>query len=535
MQDNYNVGIYARLSRDDERQGESVSIENQKELLTRYVREQGWNLYSYYLDDGVSGTTFDRPGFNRLVQDATDGKINLVLCKDLSRLGRDYIEAGRYTDFVFPSLGCRFIALNDGVDTIHKNNEMTVILKNVMNDLYARDTSNKIKAVKQSTFKSGKYVGCYAPLGYKKSPEDKHKLIIDPVTAPIVRRIFDMRAQGDSFRKIARTFNDEGVPAPRTFYYMAEGRENLRGETPYWNDVTVKTILRNEVYIGHMVQNKTGTVSYKNHKQISKPRDQWIKVENTHEPLITYDDFMAVKTMLGRDMRSTSDSTEDNIFSGFVFCGDCGQPMTRKVVPSHGKKYYYYVCSTNKRKEGCSQHSISMKEVDTAVFNAIHEHVSHVLDIDDAMAFIERLPSADRTVFNYEAQITRIEEEIEKYKKLKLRLYEDLSDGVITKKEYMEFRNQYTDLIDDREAVLERVRRESQSAQVNGKAERAWAAMFREYENLQELNRRVLMALVDKILIFENHVIEVVFKYGDEIRSAFNYVKKYEDILPKAV
>ena len=148
MQENYIVGIYARLSRDDERAGESVSIENQKEMLSRYVREQGWTLYDYYCDDGVSGTTFDRPGLNRLVQDATDHKINLVLCKDLSRLGRDYIEAGKYTDFVFPSLGCRFIALNDGVDTLRKNNEMLVILKNVMNDLYARDTSSKIKAVK---------------------------------------------------------------------------------------------------------------------------------------------------------------------------------------------------------------------------------------------------------------------------------------------------------------------------------------------------------------------------------------------------
>ena len=196
MQENYIVGIYARLSRDDERAGESVSIENQKEMLSRYVREQGWTLYDYYCDDGVSGTTFDRPGLNRLVQDATDHKINLVLCKDLSRLGRDYIEAGKYTDFVFPSLGCRFIALNDGVDTLRKNNEMLVILKNVMNDLYARDTSSKIKAVKLSTFKSGKYVGCYASLGYRKSEADKHVLEIDPVTAPVVRHIFGSALAG---------------------------------------------------------------------------------------------------------------------------------------------------------------------------------------------------------------------------------------------------------------------------------------------------------------------------------------------------
>ena len=227
MQEKYNVGIYCRLSRDDERTGESVSIENQKIMLSRYVQEQGWNLYAAYCDDGVSGTTFDRPMFNQMIADAKAGKINLILCKDLSRLGRDYIEAGRFTDIVFPSMGCRFIALNDGVDTIHKNNEMLVILKNVMNDLYARDTSSKIRAVKQSTFRTGKYVGCYAPIGYRKSSADKHILEIDPVTAPVVLRIFDMRLQGDSFRKIARTLNEEGVPSPRGFYYMAEGRPNL--------------------------------------------------------------------------------------------------------------------------------------------------------------------------------------------------------------------------------------------------------------------------------------------------------------------
>ena len=223
MQEQYSVGIYARLSRDDERAGESVSIENQKEMLARYVREQGWTLYDYYCDDGVSGTTFDRPGFNRLVQDATDHKINLVLTKDLSRLGRDYIEAGKYTDFIFPSLGCRFIALNDGVDTIRKNNEMLVILKNVMNDLYARDTSNKIKAVKLSTFKVGKYVGCYAPLGYRKSAADKHILEIDPVTAPVVRHIFDLRLQDNGFRKIALILNAEKVPAPQNLLLHGGG------------------------------------------------------------------------------------------------------------------------------------------------------------------------------------------------------------------------------------------------------------------------------------------------------------------------
>ena len=322
---------------------------------------------------------FDRPGFNRLVQDATDRKINLVLTKDLSRLGRDYIEAGKYTDFIFPSLGCRFIALNDGVDTIRKNNEMLVILKNVMNDLYARDTSNKIKAVKLSTFKAGKYVGCYAPLGYRKSAADKHILEIDPVTAPVVRHIFDLRLQGNGFRKIALILNAEKVPAPRTFYYMAEGRENHRGETPFWNDVTVKTILRNEVYLGHMVQNKTGTVSYKNHKQVSKPESEWIRVENTHEPLISQEVWDAVQRMDNHPARGRSGKSGTvSLFGGLLRCMDCGSSMRymrdyRKKVSDKEPEYKAYVCNryASGGKNACSSHYINQKVLTQIVLTDI--------------------------------------------------------------------------------------------------------------------------------------------------------------------
>lgn len=200
---NYNAGIYTRLSRDDERMGESVSIENQKEMLNRYVREQGWSLVSTYVDDGVSGTTFDRPGLNEMISDARKGKINLVVVKDLGRFGRDYIETGRYIDVIFPSLGCRFIVLNDGVDTIHKDNEMIMIFKNVMNDFYARDTSSKIKSVRQSTCKTGKYIGCYAPCDYLKDPQDTYRFIINEPAAAVVRKIFLLRCKGLGFRKIA--------------------------------------------------------------------------------------------------------------------------------------------------------------------------------------------------------------------------------------------------------------------------------------------------------------------------------------------
>lgn len=519
MQENYMVGIYARLSRDDERDGESVSIENQKEMLCRHVREQGWTLYDYYCDDGVSGTTFDRPGLNRLVQDATDRKINLVLCKDLSRLGRDYIEVGKYTDFVFPSLGCRFIALNDGVDTIRKNNEMLVILKNVMNDLYARDTSNKIKAVKQSTFKSGKYVGCYAPLGYRKSAEDKHILEIDPVTAPVVRHIFDLRLQGNGFRKIALQLNAEKIPAPRGFYYMAEGRENMRGETPFWNDVTVKTILRNEVYLGHMVQNKTGTVSYKNHKQVSKPKSEWIKVESTHEPLISQETWDAVQRMDNHPSRGRSGkSGVVALFGGLLRCMDCGASMRymrdyRKKTSGKEPEYKAYVCNRYAAggKNACLSHYINQKVLIQIVLADIRckalwaqndrENLREQLLAREQTANMERT----RTL---QAELNAIGKRMPELDKLIQAAYEDKVMGRIPESVCIQLLHKYED---ERRTKQERSRELTGQLAVSRENEQSvdsWLDMMQDYAQLEELDRPTLVRLIQKIEIGERYTVD---------------------------
>ena len=486
MQEQYSVGIYARLSRDDERAGESVSIENQKEMLSRYVREQGWTLYDYYCDDGVSGTTFDRPGFNRLVQDATDHKINLVLTKDLSRLGRDYIEAGKYTDFIFPSLGCRFIALNDGVDTIRKNNEMLVILKNVMNDLYARDTSYKIKAVKLSTFKAGKYVGCYAPLGYRKSAADKHILEIDPVTAPVVRRIFDLRLQGYGFRKIALQLNAEKVPSPRTFYYMAEGRENRRGETECWNDVTVKTILRNEVYLGHMVQNKTGTVSYKNHKQVSKPESEWIRVENTHEPLISQDVWDAVQRMDSHPSRGRSGKEPE---------------------------YKAYVCNryASGGKDACSSHYINQKALAHVVLLDIRSKSMWAqfgrAEIREKLLAQKESAGREKTK-TLQAELSAIDRRLPELDRLVQSAYEDKVLGKIPENLCVQLLNGYEA---ERKAKQERRRELTEqlaASRENEQSVDAWLDMVQDYYNLEELDRPTLVRLIQKIEVGEKRMVD---------------------------
>ena len=536
MQESYNVGIYCRLSRDDERAGESVSIENQKIMLGRYVQEQGWNLVSVRCDDGVSGTTFDRPGFNELLNDVSTGRVNLVLCKDLSRLGRDYIETGRYVDIVFPSMGCRFIALNDGVDTLHKNNEMIAILKNVMNDLYARDTSNKIKAVKQSTFKSGKYVGCYAPIGYRKSPEDKHVLEIDPVTAPIVRKIFDMRLRGDTFRKIARTLNEEGVPSPRGFYYMAEGRPNLRGETPYWNDVTVKTILRNEVYLGHMVQNKTGTVSYKVHKQISKPKEDWIRVENTHEPLISQETWKAVQRLDNHPSKGRScKNGEISLFAGVLYCADCGSTMRylkdyrskKRHADGHFGEYKAYMCNRygTSGKVGCTMHYINHKALVQLLLLDIRYKAALAQNTPDALRarILEQKNAASmEQMKTLKATLSGLDKRLAELEKLVVATYEDKVKGAMPESVCIQLMNRYE--AERRDKMEQRMQLMAQLEEMRAdvQAVDGWIGLIRDYAQLEELDRPTLLRLIQRIEVGEKY--EVDGKTHRDIKIYYNFV-----------
>ena len=518
MQDTYNVGIYARLSRDDERTGESVSIENQKELLTQYVKEQDWNLYDYYCDDGVSGTTFDRPQFNRLVQDATDGKINLVLCKDLSRLGRDYIEAGRYTDYIFPSLGCRFIALNDGVDTIHKNNEMMVILKNVMNDLYARDTSNKIKAVKQATFKAGKFIGCYAPYGYMKSPEDKHKLIPDPVTAPIVRRIFDLRTQGNGHRKIAIILNEDGIPSPKMYYYMTLGQEHHRYETTAWSDMTIKHILKNEVYIGHLVQNKTGNVSYKNHKQIAKPQEEWIKVENTHEPLIEKEVWDFVQTTENRPVRGRSGKNGMvSLFAGILCCMDCGGAMRfstdyrKRSKSGKPSEYKAYLCNRymSGGRNACSPHYINQRLLVELVTLDIRTKACLAQNNPDelkAKLLEKRAAASMEQAKAMQATLDALDKRLAELERLVQAAYEDKVMGKIPEAICVKLLKQYEA---ERAEKLESKQKLSAKLAENAADTKSiddWLSVIQDYSQLETLDRPTLVRLINKIEVGEKSV-----------------------------
>lgn len=537
----YRTAIYARLSKDDGDKAESNSIVSQRAMCEEYIsKHSDLELVETFVDDGYSGVDFNRPDFRRMEEAVREKRIDAIVCKDLSRFSRNYIEGGRYLEKIFPALGIRFIAINDSYDTLTgdpSSDSFIIPFKNLINDTYCKDISVKIRTNLDVKRRRGEYVGAYAPYGYRKDPQDKNKLIVDEYAGDIVRQIFSLYKDGVSICRIADHLNELGVLSPME-YKISEGLHYdtafRTGSAAKWSYKAVKRILTNEVYIGILAQGKRGTPNYKVHTVQPKEESDWIRVEDAHEALITYDDFMSVRMMLGRDMRSTGADTEDNLFSGFLYCADCGQPMIRKVVPGGKKRYYYYVCSSHKRHEGCTAHSVSVKEVENAVTNAVKDHVSDVLDLTESLEYIKRLPSANRAVFNYEAQITKLEEEIDRCRKMKLRIYEDLSDGVITKKEYADFRSQYNSMLEDKGASLERVKRERKDAEISGDTERAWVTLFRQYESVDELTRRVLMAMVDKVFIHEDHVVEVSFKYGDEFRRTREFVRKNADLLPQA-
>lgn len=517
----YNVGLYARLSRDDRNDGESVSIQNQRELLTRYIREHGWNLVSEYVDDGVSGTSFDRPGFNRLMEDAQAGKINLVIVKDLSRFGRAQAETTIYIESIFPELGCRFIALDDDYDTAHKTDtsKTSMLIKSFLNDFYARDTSKKIKTVKRSTFQTGKYIGAYAPFGYIKDPADKHHFVIDESAATVVRKIFRLRCEGHGFRKIAQILNEAGDIPPREYYYQNLGKPNPHYQNKLWNEATIRTVLRNEAYIGHTVQNKRGTVSYKNHKQIDKPKKEWIRVKNTHEPIIDMDTWELCQQIdkMRTHLRRTSES-EVSLFGGVLYCMDCGFAM-RHQTERHKRKngnivtYESYLCGNYSRsgRVACSTHSIYIKPLTEVVLADIRTKAKMVQLNEAAMVrqLISKLQRRDeQEIAAVDTSITAIRKRLVQLEKLIQSTYEDKVSGSIPETICVELLNKYQAERTEKNAHLKRLERqieESKTIQVNVQE---WTSLIRQYSNLDSLDRETLLRLIDKIEVGETQVVD---------------------------
>ncbi|MCM1271598.1 MAG: recombinase family protein [Ruminococcus flavefaciens] len=396
-QTNYSVGIYMRLSKDDERNGESLFIENQRKMLTDYVSEQGWTIYDEYVDDGISGVSFDRPGIHRMFDDAKMGKINLIICKDLSRFGRNYIQVGQYVDYIFPSYNIRFIALNDNVDTANsRSSGMDMLpIMNVFNEWHSANTSKKLRAVIEAGAKAGKYKCSFAAYGYVKADDGKYTPIIDPEAAAFVRRIFELSAKGIGIKKISEILNAENISPPSDYLYQKLGRANPLSMTHLWGKDSIQRILRNPIYIGTLAQLRRPTVSYKNHKRVPTTEEDWVVIENNHEPIITQELWDKVREYEKSVSRGKKDSHGFvPTFSGMLYCADCGYKMKQIWINRRNKSHGTgYTCGYHARygSNYCTTHTIRGNVLEALVIADIQSKLQLIVDEDKAIKqFLEK-------------------------------------------------------------------------------------------------------------------------------------------------
>ena len=540
----YNAGIYVRLSNDDERTGESVSIENQKHLLQKYVKEQGWNEIDVYCDDGYSGTNFNRPGVQRLIEDAKSGKINVIIVKDLSRFGRNYIEIGQFTDYLFPSIGCRFIALNNGIDTLNSSGNDMMGFLNLFNEFYSRDTSKKVKSVKKACAENGKYLGTYAPYGYRKDPDNKHHLLIDEDYAPIVRRIFNLRCEGKGFRAIACMLNEESIAPPGVVYYQKKGLSDPRRVNHKWAETTVKVILRNEVYIGSMVQGKTGTLSYKSKKLVNKPREEWIRVENTHEAIISEKVWEIVRELdRKRYQKRENPKNAASIFTGLVHCAGCGFKMTyqrENGTRKDGSEYHYnsFVCGNYRRSgtSSCTPHRIYENALTQLVIADIREKAQAVEHDEGAIiAEIARLKNNESRsrLSSYERELRASTARAAEVENLMQNLYEDRIKGTIPEAVFTTLMQKYETERAEKVAALPALRDKIQNGRQGFSDGKAWTKLIRGYTRLETLDETVLLELVDRIEIGESQ--KIGGKRVCDIKIRYRYVGDVDEAVATTV
>ena len=531
----YRACIYTRLSRDDGDKPESDSIANQRALIRDYLKQhKEITIVSEHSDDGYSGVNFERPGFAEMMDEIREGKVDCVVVKDLSRFGRNYTEAGNYIEKVFPFMGVRFIAINDSYDSSDKSQSDSLVIpfKNLINDAYCKDISVKIRSQLEIKRKKGEYIGAFVVYGYVKDPEDHNRIIVDTYAAEVVRAIFRWKMAGMSQNRIADKLNSQGVLCPME-YKLSMGvkvQTNFRvHKQAKWSAVSVTRILTNELYTGVLLQGKSSTPNYKVKKRFDKEQSEWIRIENAHEAIITAGEFETVQELLGKDTRISPDEEALYPLAGYVVCGDCGQNMVRKTIPRRGKKYVYYVCSTNKAKKGCSSHSISENKLMDAVLHVIKEQISTVMRIEGLLEMAQSLPENQRNIFNYDAQIVKLQEEIERNKGFRMKLYESLEEGMIDKDEYFIFKKNYSDKISLAEKNIQSLEAERDAAVEKNAADYSWVDAFKKYEGIERVERQVVVNLISEIRVYEGNVVEIDFQHNDAIEAALKII----DTLPE--
>lgn len=517
----FNTALYIRLSREDGDKEESDSVSNQRKLLLEYIEGKNeFILKDIYVDDGFTGTSFERPEFKRMIQDIDNGEINCVIVKDLSRFGRDYIDTGRYLERYFPQAGVRFIAISDGIDSLKQVYDMMLPIKNIFNEQYARDISKKIQETIRVKQHAGEFIGSFASYGYKKSPADKNKLVIDEYPASIVRRIFDMYISGIGKQRIARILTEEGVLSPSAYKELnGDKYKNSNSRNKYWTYSTVNSILHKEIYVGNMVQGTKHQVMRGRQERIEK--ENWVVVKDTHEPIIDIDTWNKAQLLLSRRTRELDLAANQNIFAGFIRCGDCDSAMARISWPrADGTKEHAFYCGTYKRygKNFCTPHRMPYKVLEHIVLDDLRKIIQSINDLE---VLVKSNPKGypDNTV-QIQSQIAQAKAEYDKIRKWKQSTYEDWKEDLISKEEYISYREDYLKREEFLKNKIESLEKLKEPEEQNF-FEAVWITRLLELGEVEDLDREIIVEMVDKIYIYENQRIKIVYNFTDELKELF--------------
>ena len=510
----YHVALYIRLSKEDESEGPSQSVTNQKSLLEEFVQQHRLSVYDTYVDDGWSGTNFDRPEFQRMIGDIEARKVNMVITKDLSRLGRDYIMTGHYMERYFPEKQVRYISLLDGIDTGVEStaNDITPF-RAIMNDMYAKDISRKIKSVKREKQRKGQFIGGKPVYGYKMHPTEKNKIVVDEEAAVVVRRIFAMALDGISCRKIAAKLNEEGVPTPAA--YAGLPVPNPGPYTGLWSSERISEMLQNETYIGNMVQGRSVKISYKSKKCLKQDRENWVVVEGTHEPLIDTETFRKVR-MLVNSRKHTRSRTYDFLLKGLIFCHECGYPLAvlnRKNAA--GEDVLYFVCRTYQRftKAGaCSCHSIKEKTVTDAVTDKVREVCEAYLNPKELLPVARKAVEKARKENPTESERQVLKSKIDSLTANLDKMYMDRLTGLLAE---ADFERIYQRVIMERTALEEKRKALEAGIESLISPEDRARELVQAFLDSACTSRELLVSLIERVELTEDKQIIIKFRFRE--------------------
>lgn len=531
----WRTALYARLSVEDNGK-EADSIENQIALLESYISGcPDLSRVELFADNGYTGTNFQRPEFNRMMEAVQSGVIDCIVVKDLSRLGRNYIETSQFIEKICPFYGLRFIAVNDGFDTaaVTDTAQMSMALSNIVNDYYAKDISRKVTSALQTKMERGDYIGNYAPHGYCKDPENKNHLVIDPETAPVIRQIFQWRAEGVSYMGINRRLNEAGIPSPGQYRleHGIETNNNRKGRSVLWNKHMVTEILKNIVYIGHLAQKKGSQCLYAGIPYHITGEDEWIVVEHTHEPIISKELFEAVQKINRESAeRSRANSgkyaylpREKNIFGKKLTCAECGAVMKlhRSFSTKRDKAYFTFKCPTYAEhgSKGCSDVKKRKADLDVTVFSFIKAQMAVFIDMEHTLQSLLAAKTGSVEQGRTKSKRRLLQQKLENKKSILSGLYVDYKEGLLSRQDYLFTRERIDSAIHEIEAEL--AEQESVTSKTRGllTGEMKWKHMVQNYQNAAELSQEMVEAFVETIKLHKDGSLEIKLNYMDEFAA----------------